>query len=361
MTRWAQQHLSPGAGVTDYPDVVGHHPYREVVSSGPARWLWNAYGVGWVITSALGHRVSLDSTQLTAANDTWYRLNGKRWWILPGSWYLWWNTSTTLWCISRKLGACVFERWRTAYFTLPDASGMRFARDNSTHEIIAQSEDLSVVQTAANNYAQYVGDLWWSCATFEGLYLPRGSIRGNVQNEHDSTATHRKVTWSIIGHRRAAEPNGDIEPAGVFDSYERVASVDNEGAVTPNVQQSPSSVAVGLKRFVDQAGTVYLENMLSGSAKRYGSIWYAGLFDYFGDYEGWLIGDYGSPDGWYEGDEPDVGAPVVFERKRLAEFEESANLEAGYPGPSDLTITFDSWVLGPHRESRKVAQPGLWV
>lgn len=134
------------------------------------------------------------------------------------------------------------------------------------------------------------GDAWWQGGiptqnTTE--FIPYGKAEGTKIVEF--YMPHWKKTKNALG-----STSSSYLTSNVLGTY-----TDTDG-----VQED---LIVGVRMWEDNNGTDYRKSI----EKKNGSYVYGSIHrDYTS--EPWVIGDYESPDGWYEGAEPDVENPVTF-------------------------------------------------
>lgn len=161
----------------------------------------------------------------------------------------------------------------------------------------------------------YSGDAFWggSVPSIDGSptsFQPRGSIR--------SSGTAREVGF-IFPRWQKADDKPD-SPYGVYD---------------PVQDWLPSGqLEVGNPVWKDQYGTLYMRSL-----NRINSRYTYGNARYVTAAAGWVIGTYGSDDGWWQGAEPSIGAPVTY-TYALPEGVENPD------PPGNLTLTYQGHVAG---------------
>jgi hypothetical protein len=149
-------------------------------------------------------------------------------------------------------------------------------------------------------FGQYEGDEWWSLeqaavgeAFPTGIYMPRGSLRGTVKGEY-AYGMRLEVTRHLVGFEGES---GDW-PDGVYTQIEiHDVSDPYDDSFTVERTEGDEQITIFSLAWADQFGNQYVRSeTLDGSGNyTYGDI-------YFDPNVGkWLIGTYGSDDGWYEG------------------------------------------------------------
>jgi len=362
VTTWRQTHF-------DTPDESTGSPGYPVVSGTPwkatGKWAWSD-GADWYITDDLGPSFWLSSNHTTpkgTALTTDFRIfNGRRYFV-GGGWAVWHNGS--IWVISDGVGTCVAENYYvptgevvynegTEEYDVFDTTGEEpvllasFAAEEDADEYLADWIE-------ANSY--YQGDDWYSGgSTLEVAFVPRGNLRGAY--EGFNCGDRLFVTWSIDGLKLT---DGD-GPNGKYSAYTRDVDItetadpdpEHEDCPQPTYAFAPDEVTgteddwFGLPLFTDQNDVEYLQSL---DGTRYGTI--------YDDGTGWLIGTRNSASGWYTGSEPDPDTPVTFTRQKTETGE--------YPGPENLTITFEEYVIGENTSGAAtgikthIGQVGLWL
>jgi len=291
-------------------------PSGEFIDTGSTVWysgsLWawkdNMLTTDWRIATVPGVEIQVDG--LSPGTAYWYTYNGKRYWAVPGG-FLWWNSGR--WVISARLGTCMAESW-----------------DDS-------DEDPA--------YHEYVGNAWWegpADGSLEGLYQPRGSIRGNTENDYDSSET-RDITLYFDGW---VHTESGTAPAGEYHAQERTASVADDGTVTETLTPDPpddeDAEILGVPEFSGTDGNTYVRSVHTKDGNyTYGNIYYDGT--------AWVIGIRNSSSGWYEGSEPRVDTTVTFEGQ--GEKSEEA----------DIIISFSEYIIGSEEATHYLGEVGLWL
>jgi hypothetical protein len=361
VTLWRQTHFdTPDESTGGAYPIVSGTPWKAA-----DKWAWTD-GTDWYITADLGPSFWLSDDHTTpkgTALTTDFRIyNGRRYFV-GGGWAVWYNG--TAWVISNGVGVCVAENYYVPTGTVTYNSG------TDEYDVFDTTEDPPVLLASfeaegdaddyladwieANSY--YEGDDWYSGGgDLETAFVPRGNLRGAY--EGFNCGDRLFVTWSIAGLKLT---DGD-GPNGKYSDYTRDVDITETADPSPTHVDCPQPTYtfdpvevtgdeedwLGLALFKDQFDVEYLESL---DGTRYGVIYEDGT--------GWIIGSRGSASGWYTGTEPDVDTPVTFTRQKT---------ETGsYPGPENLTITFDSYQLGENTTRNTtgvktyIGQVGLWL
>jgi hypothetical protein len=372
MTQFRQSHyldIDQSAG-GQYPLVSG-----EVWHSDDGRYMFKLDGV-WHVSDFLGPRVYIDdSDDAIGTNQVlgfWWMYNSFRYWKQEGDTERWLWRDSGQWAISSELGMCTAEEWiqataRVIYrqeddidywdlfgsLGLPDSSEAFIDTYESSEDAI-EARDAWII---ANSY--YAGDEWWSCSTFEGVYLPRGSLRGDCKDAY--CGPRKFVSWGFVGHKQVV--SGIDGPSGEYAEYERAQTFTLVAGETPegceNCDQDEWTLEPS-ETDLSEAGSDVDENVLigigvwkDGSGKEYRQSYRGTYGDIYNDGYGWVIGQRDSEDGWYEGSEPSKVSPVTFTRKKTATGE--------YPGITNLVITYFKQWTGDEKKDVYVGEVGLWL
>lgn len=281
----------------------------------------------WIISTSLDIQIIVDGIEATGC---WYDYNGKRYWD-TGSNYLWYDSSSSKWIISSKLGCCITEEWY-------DGSG------DSAEEAAGDEQN-------DNNY--YIGDSWWESDTLEGLYIARGDQRGTIQGEYNGTP--KKVKWELTAYRKKDDEdlNTDSEgKSGIYQKFERTATVNPDDTVDETINDVDEYIDVGCPQWVDQDDTTYTRSIEKDANGNYTY----GDIHYNVSTGKWIIGVYNSTSGWYESnDKPelDTTTTVTFSREKTG--------DGSYPGNYDLDISFDKYLLCTEENNLWIAEAALWL
>ena len=318
-----------------------------------------------IMSSTLGPTVNLAGPGVSGSATVGNEYDGRPMFTL-GQDRLWWKSGTG-WVISRQVGAGTFEQWRTLQAVSAGYEGWTVVRVQQTGERLGVFETSAEANTFIDNhddYPRYYGDPFWikeGGGGVEGIYLPRGSLRGY---ENDEYADDRAfVTVSASGHVKLG--SGGQSVYGLYSSYSRSATgsgTGEEASIEVTEEIGETEKFIGVPRWEDQDGFQYYKVISPpvryAAFKNVGDIWSPTIMPRIiteKTANAWIIGREDSPQGWWEGDsEPSIEEPVVYARKRLPEFEESEDPEAGYPGPEDLTVTFHEIVTTWRRIRRNV-------
>lgn len=196
---------------------------------------------------------------------------------------------------------------------------------------------------------EYIGHNWWSKSgdtSIEGRYEARGENRGDVEDEYNGT--HKDVIYEIDGYR-ITDQKAHIAPAGVYEKFERTASVDSDGNVKENVTSDSSDTkVVGVAVFEDGNSNEYIQSVEKEQTSKYTYEYSYGDIHYDRSY-GWVIGSPGSGT-WWEGSEPDVDNDVTFDEHD----------EDGATGESK-TISFVEYRMGDETTTAYYSDIGLWL